>query len=70
VNNTRTRKQSVDPALEWSQGLKIQVGGVGTVAHAGIVLPRLVADRVGSPRACRAHWRRRGSSRAGTGAVR
>jgi hypothetical protein len=37
----------VDPSLEWSQGLKVQVGGAGTVAHAGIVLPRLVADRVG-----------------------
>lgn len=47
MNTTRTRKQGVDPALEWSQGLKIQVGGAGTVAHAGIVLPRLLADRVG-----------------------
>ena len=47
MNITRTRKQGVDPALEWSQGLKVQVGGAGTVAHAGIVLPRLVADRVG-----------------------
>jgi hypothetical protein len=37
----------VDPALGWSQGLKVAVGGAGTVAHAGIVLPRLVADRVG-----------------------
>ena len=47
MNITRTRTQGVDPALEWSQGLKVQVGGAGTVAHAGIVLPRLVADRVG-----------------------
>jgi hypothetical protein len=47
VNSTSIRKQSVDPALEWSRGLKVQVGGAGTVAHAGIVLPRLVADRVG-----------------------
>jgi hypothetical protein len=37
----------VDPALGWSRGLKVQVGGAGTVAHAGIVLPRLPADRVG-----------------------
>jgi len=37
----------VDPALGWSQGLKMQVGGAGTVAHAGIVLPRLLGDRVG-----------------------
>jgi hypothetical protein len=28
-------------------GAESQVGGAGTVAHAGIVLPRLVADRVG-----------------------
>jgi hypothetical protein len=54
----------VDPALEWSRGLKVQVGGAGTVAHAGIVLPRLVADRVGSTAACRRRWRGRGSSRA------
>ena len=44
---TRMRKPLVDPALEWSHGLKVEVGGAGTVAHAGIVLPRLVADRVG-----------------------
>ena len=25
----------------------MQVGGAGTVAHAGVVLPRLLADRVG-----------------------
>jgi hypothetical protein len=31
----------------WSQGLSVKVGGAGTVAHAGIVLPRLLADRVG-----------------------
>ena len=47
MNSTRTRKQGVDPALEWSQGLKVRVGGAGTVVHAGIVLPRLLADRVG-----------------------
>jgi hypothetical protein len=37
----------VDPALGWSQGLSVEVGGAGTVAQAGIVLPRLLADRVG-----------------------
>jgi hypothetical protein len=37
----------MDPALAWSRGLKVQVGGAGTVAHAGIVLPRLLADRIG-----------------------
>ena len=38
---------SADPALAWSSGLTVQVGGTGTVAHAGVVLPRLLADRVG-----------------------
>src|SRR3954452_21880136 len=47
VNITRTRRSVVDPALAWSQGLKVEVGGAGTVAHAGIVLPRLLADRIG-----------------------
>ena len=28
-------------------GLSVRVGGPGTVAHAGIVLPRLLADRTG-----------------------
>jgi hypothetical protein len=37
----------VDPALAWSNGLKIAVGGAGTIAHAGAVLPRLLADRLG-----------------------
>ena len=37
----------MDPALAWSNGLRVEVGGAGTVAHAGVVLPRLLADRVG-----------------------
>jgi hypothetical protein len=36
-----------DPALAWSNKLGVQVGGAGTVAHAGVVLPRLLADRLG-----------------------
>ncbi len=44
---TRTRGGVVDPALGWSNGLRVQVGGRGTIAHAGVVLPRLLADRVG-----------------------
>jgi hypothetical protein len=36
-----------DPALAWSNRLKVEVGGAGTVAHAGVVLPRLLADRLG-----------------------
>jgi hypothetical protein len=37
----------VDPALGWSDRLSVQVGGAGTVAAAGVVLPRLLADRLG-----------------------
>lgn len=38
---------SMDPALAWSSAMSVEVGGVGTVAHAGVALPRLLADRVG-----------------------
>ena len=44
---TSTRRLVGDPALEWSQRLKVEVGGTGTVAQAGVVLPRLLADRLG-----------------------
>ena len=37
----------MDPALGWSDRLSVQVGGAGTVAAAGVVLPRLLADRLG-----------------------
>ena len=37
----------VDPALAWSDKLSVEVGGAGTVAQAGVVLPRLLADRLG-----------------------
>jgi hypothetical protein len=37
----------VDPALSWSDRLRVEVGGPGTLAHAGVVLPRLLADRLG-----------------------
>jgi hypothetical protein len=33
--------------VSWSKGMKVQVGGAGTVAHAGVVLPRHLADQVG-----------------------
>ena len=33
--------------LAWSDRLRVEVGGPGTVAHAGVVLPRLLADRLG-----------------------
>lgn len=47
MNVTGRGRRLVDPALAWSSGLKVEVGGVGTVAHAGVVLPRLLADRLG-----------------------
>ena len=37
----------MDPALGWSDRLRVEVGGAGTVAAAGVVLPRLLADRLG-----------------------
>jgi DDE family transposase len=37
----------VEPALAWSEKLSVEVGGAGTVAQAGVVLPRLLADRLG-----------------------
>ncbi|MGH3770133.1 MAG: hypothetical protein ACRDRW_01810 [Pseudonocardiaceae bacterium] len=37
----------VDPALAWSEKLSVEVGGAGTVAAAGVVLPRLLADWLG-----------------------
>jgi len=37
----------VDTGLDWSDRLRVEVGGAGTVAQAGVVLPRLLADRVG-----------------------
>lgn len=47
MKNTRRRRRGRKATAEWSQGLSVRVGGTGTVAHAGIVLPRLLADRVG-----------------------
>ena len=37
----------VDPALAWSDKLSVEVGGAGTVAQAGVVLPRLLVGRLG-----------------------
>jgi hypothetical protein len=47
VETASTRPPVGDPALAWSQGLKVEAGGSGTVAAAGVVLPRLLADRLG-----------------------
>ena len=38
---------SVLAGVGWSDRLRVEVGGPGTVAHAGVVLPRLLADRLG-----------------------
>ena len=50
---TTWRAVVVDAALGWSVGLRVEVGGPGTVAAAGVVLPRLLADRVGLTRRLR-----------------
>lgn len=47
VQRTGRGQAEVDPALAWSNRLRVEVGGPGTVAHAGVVLPRLLADRLG-----------------------
>ncbi len=44
----------------WSKGLSVKAQGAGTVAHAGVVLPRLLADRVGLTDAFRDVLARRG----------
>jgi len=47
VQRTGRTIAMADPALAWSNTLGVEVGGAGTVAHAGVVLPRLLADRLG-----------------------
>jgi hypothetical protein len=47
VKATSTGRLVDDPALGWSQRLGVEVGGAGTVAQVGVVLPRLLADRLG-----------------------
>lgn len=44
----------------WSKGLLVKAEGIGTVAHAGVVLPRLLADRLGLTGAFRDVLARRG----------
>lgn len=50
-----------DPGSGWSTGLKVATGR-GVVAHAGVVLPRLLADRIGLTAGLRAVVARRGFS--------
>ena len=47
MKNTRRRRPGRKATAGWSRGLSVRVGGTGTIAHAGIVLPRLLADRTG-----------------------
>ena len=64
-----------DPAAGWSARLELASGGRGVVAHAGVVLPRLLADRVGLTAglrgvvARRGFWPRRDRGRLLTDAV-
>ena len=57
----------VDPALAWSDKLSVEVGGAGTVAAAGVVLPRLLVDRLGLCTELAGVVARPGSSRCVTG---
>lgn len=47
---TTTGTRRAAAAAGWSTGLRVEVGGTGTVAHAGVVLPRLLGDRTGLTR--------------------
>jgi hypothetical protein len=47
VQRTGRAVAVADPALAWSNKLRVEVGGAGTIAHAGVVAPRLLADRLG-----------------------
>jgi hypothetical protein len=47
VQRTGRAVAVADPALAWSNKLRVEVGGAETIAHAGVVAPRLLADRLG-----------------------
>jgi len=47
VNSIGQVIDTEDAALRWADRLGVQVGGAGTVAQAGVALPRLLADRLG-----------------------
>jgi len=51
-----------DPAAGWSKGLKVATCGRVVIAHAGVVLPRLLADRIGLTAGLRRLVARRGFS--------
>ena len=49
ATGTQSDRSPMVPAtadLAWSAGLQVRAGGAGTVAHAGVVLPRQLADRL------------------------
>ena len=47
-------------AADWSDRLRLEVAGRGVIGHAGVVLPRLLADRIGLTAGLRAVVARRG----------
>jgi hypothetical protein len=59
--SARSAEESLpEPALGWSKRLRVATGGQGVVAHAGVVLPRLLADRIGLTAGLRQLVARRG----------
>ena len=44
---TRVVDRTVTDAADWSDGLRLEVAGRGVLGHAGVVLPRMLADRIG-----------------------
>ena len=47
VQHTRRVDTAATEAMDWSAGLRLEVAGHGVIGHAGVVLPRLLADRIG-----------------------
>ena len=71
MNAIKSPRAVVDPALAWADKLSVQVGGAGTVAAAaGVVLPRLLADRLGLCTELAEVMATSGSSRCGIGGGR
>lgn len=60
VKDTPGAAAGPDPAGGWSRGLRVEVGGRGMIAQAGVILPRLLADRIGLTAGLRAVMARRG----------
>ena len=46
MNGIAAATTVLDEASGWSRGLRVAAGGQGLVAHAGVVLPRLLADMI------------------------